>query len=313
MGASRENREEFLWDEHQKEDQTPLEFTEENNDELFGIEPARAQEMKSGLTTTLAEREVLRNAYIDVITLEVTAENLPIFKELRLKIVKNRTQGIEKWHTNNKAFFLAGGRFVDAIKNKEIAVNQEMENKLMEAEKYFENLEKEKAKTLNLERIEKIRPFVEDVTGLDFSAMSDYDFDDYVLGKQTRFEAEQKAKKEEAERIEAERIAEIERQKAIEAENAKLRAEADRQAKIQAVKDAEIKKLNDEKLAREKAELQAKADAEKLAKAPIKKQLTAWVDSFNHGLQPVDNEKTKNILLKFDAFKKWAKSEIYLI
>jgi colicin import membrane protein len=354
MGASRENREEFLWDEHQKEDQKPLEFTEENNEELFGIEPAKAQEMKSGLTTTLAEREVLRNAYIDVITLEVTAENLPIFKELRLKIVKNRTQGIEKWHKNNKAFFLAGGRFVDEIKNKEVLINQEMEAKLLEAEKYFENLEKEKAKALNLERVEKIRPFVEDVTGLDFSAMSDYDFDDYVLGKKTRFEAEQKAKKEEAERIEAERIAEIERQKAIEAENAKLKAEAeakekalqkeraevelklkqerekaeeerkaeaDRQAKIQAKKDAEIKRiakeLQDKKDAEIKAEKErlAQIEKERLAKleaekAPVKEQLTIWVNNFEIPLPKVANEKTLLIAQKFDAFKKWAKSEI---
>ena len=38
--------------------------------------------------------------------LEITEENLPVFKELRLKIRDNRTKGIEKWHKLNKAFFL---------------------------------------------------------------------------------------------------------------------------------------------------------------------------------------------------------------
>jgi colicin import membrane protein len=326
------------WDIHEVEESKPLEFTEENKAELFGIEPVKANEMVDGLQTTLSERKVLKDTYIDVIGLEITKENLPTFKELRLKIVKNRTS-INKWHTSNKAFYLAGGRFVDAIKNKEILENQEMESKLMEAEKFFENKAKEEKRLINLERIEKIKMYVEDITGLDFSEMNEYDFEDYVLGKKTRFENEAKAKLEAEQKAELERVAEVERQKAIEIENAKLKAEAEakekelakereqsekerkiesnRQSSIQAFKDAEIKKLNDEKVKIENERLAKIKSDEKsallAAKAPIKKQLTIWVDSFNHGLQPVENEKTKNILLKFEAFKKWAKNEIELI
>ncbi len=51
-------------------------------------------------------------------------------------------------------------------------------------------------------------------------------------------------------------------------------------------------------------------EAEKLAKAPIKKQLSTWIDTFNYGLQPVDNELSKEIIRKFEGFKKWAKGEI---
>ena len=181
----------------------PLEFTQENNDNLFGIEPKKAEAIRSGLATTLAEREALKDAYIDVIKLEISPETISIFKELRLKIVKNRTQGIEKWHKNEKAFYLAGGKFVDAIKNKEIAVNQGMEENLLDAEKFYERQEAEKKAAINKERIEKIRPYVEDVIGLDFSEMNDYDFEDFVLGKKIRFENEAKAKLE-AEEKEAE-------------------------------------------------------------------------------------------------------------
>jgi hypothetical protein len=349
------------WDLHENTNLVPLEFTEEIKPDLFGLELSKAQEMTSGLSTTLAERKVLENAYIDVIALEITTETLPIFKELRLKIVKNRTQGIEKWHKTNKAFYLAGGRFVDAVKNKEIVVNEEMEAKLLEAEKFFENQEKEKAHLLNLERIEKIRPYVQDADTMNFSDFDDESFEDFILGKKTRFEKEQKEREAEALRIETERLAEIERQKAIEAENAKLKAEAeakeialekerteakakqdaielkakqereqaekerqieaDRQARLQAEKDAEIKKerearekleddLRAKKQAELKAEAEAKKEAENFAKEPIKKRLTVWVDSFNYGLQPVENETTKDIVLKFEAFKKWAKSEI---
>ena len=57
----------------------------------------------------------------------------------------------------------------------------------------------------------------------------------------------------------------------------------------------------------------AKKEAEKLAKAPIKKQLKVWVDSFSIPAAPTENEKTKDILAKFYAFKKWAESQIELI
>jgi len=297
-----------------------LEFTEEIKPETFGIEVSKATEMVSGLSTTLAEREVLKNAYIDVIELPINAETLPTFKELRLKIVKNRTQGIEKWHKTNKAFYLAGGRFVDAVKNKEVLINEEMESKLLEAEKYFENLEKEAKAKLNAERIEIIRPYVEDVSGLDFSDFSDENFDDFVLGKKTRYNEKIEAEKQEAIRIENERLAEIERQRLAEIENEKIRvenarlqkeaeekeAELQKERKLQSDKEAKIKAENDAKLeaqqkenARIAKELQDKKDAEikaenerlakieadkkvadKLLKAGQKKQIESWIETF---------------------------------
>ena len=381
----------IAWDLHEANENVPLAFTEENNVELFGIEPAKAKEMVGGLDSTLADREVLKNAYIDVIELDITSENLATFKELRLKLVKNRTS-IETWHKNNKAFYLAGGRFVDAIKNKEIEVNKEMESKLLEGEKFFENQEKEKARLLNEERIEKVRPYVEDITGLDFTPMNDEDFDDYVLGKKTRFENEAKTKKEaeekEAEdkrlnelaherqmqiapyaqflnsdvllremsdddykelffdlqnakiefdkdqekiRLENERLkkeAEA-KEKALEKERAEAKAKqdaielkakqerekAESERKIEAdKKDAEIKRLNEEKekyenerIAKEKAQ---KLEAEKLAKAPVKKQLSVWVESFELPNTEVENELSKEIKDKFEAFKKWSLTQI---
>jgi hypothetical protein len=209
--------------------------------------------MTSGLDTVLAEREILKNAYLDVIDLPITSENLETFRELRLKIRDNRTKGIEKWHKLNKAFFLNGGRFVDAIKNKEIAINEDWEAKLLEAEKFFENQEKARIKALNDARIERLKPYLENVDGQDFSMMDDYDFDDFVEVKKLQFERKQEAERIERERIEAERLAEIERQKAIEAENAKLKAEA----KIEAEKQAKIQA----QLEKERAEAKAKQDA----------------------------------------------------
>ena len=332
----------IAWDLHEANENIPLAFTEENNVELFGIEPAKAKEMVGGLDSTLADREVLKNAYIDVIELDITSENLAIFKELRLKLVKNRTS-IETWHKNNKAFYLAGGRFVDAIKNKEIEVNKEMESKLLEGEKFFENQEKEKARLLNEERIEKLKPYIEDVSGLNFSEFDDESFDDYVLGKKTRFENEAKEKLEAEEKAESDRLAEIERQKAIEIENAKLKAEAEvkekelekeraeAKAKQDAIelkakqerekaeaerkieadkKDAEIAKLKAEKDKEAKELIAKEKEAKELAKAPVKKQLSVWVNSFELPNTEVENELSKEIKDKFEAFKKWSLTQI---
>lgn len=431
MGISREKREELVeWDLHEQTDVTPLEFTEELKPELYGLQVSEANGLVGGIDVIKHELQVLKDAYIDVIQLEITAENLPVFKDLRKNFTKNRTSA-EKLRKAKKSYFLNGGRFVDAIFKSIDAEREMMESKLLEAEKYFENLEKEKARLLNLERIEKVRPFVEDADNMNFADFSDYDFEDFVLGKKTRFENEQKAKIEAEQKAEAERIAEIERQKAIEIENAKLKAEAEAKEKelqkereeakrLQDIKDDELAKERAEakakqeaielkaKQEREKAEkevleerertfkkvrelrseacdfliekgfektsdhggmywfniggckksvlnykesnlyfekhdaldtfkklvsaevnlclseaeAEAKADAEiarisaekkasaELAKAPIKKQLSVWVESFNHGLQPVENETTKEILAKFESFKKWAKTEI---
>lgn len=342
------------WDLHENpETFIPLEFTEEIKPETFGLEIAKATEMVSGLSTTLAERDVLKNAYIDVIELPINSETLPVFKELRLKIVKNRTQGIEKWHKTNKAFYLAGGRFVDAVKNKEVLINEEMESKLLEGEKYFENLEKEAKRILNEKRIEIIRPYVDDVSGLDFSDFSDENFDDFVLGKKTRYNERIEAEKQEAIRIENERLAEIERQRLAEIENEKIRVEnarlqkeaeakelalqaerklqAEKEAKLLAESNAKLKAEQDAK-AKIEAELQAKKDAEikaenerlakiesdkkaaiLAAKAPVKKQLSVWVDSFELPSVAIENETSKEIKEKFEAFKKWSQNQILFL
>ena len=226
-----------------------------------------------------------------------------------------------------------------AIKNKEIAVNDEMEEKLKEGEKFFENQEKEHKRLINLDRIEKIRPYVEDVSLLDFSEFDDESFDDFVLGKKTRFENEAKERESEILRVEEERLAEIERQRLAEIENKKIRVENARlqkeaevkefefqkERKLQCEKEAKIKAEND-KL---QAELQVKKDAEikaenerlakieadkkaalLAAKAPVKKQLSVWVESFELPATTVNNETTLDIIAKFEAFKKWSINQI---
>lgn len=199
--------------------------------EDYGLEKSKANELTVGLKIVKAERELLIKEFESVSKLELTQKNLPVFKKLRLAIVKNRTQGIDKWHKTNKEFFLTGGKFVDAIKNKERAINEQMEEKLMDAEKHFENLEKERIEKLNNKRIKLVRPYLDEVDNLFLADMEDDVFDAYLLTKKNNHEAIVKADKE---REEA-RLMAIEEEKAeqerIRLENIQLRKEAEEKEK----------------------------------------------------------------------------------
>lgn len=235
----------------------------------YGLEENKAKEITTGLNIILEERKLLIDEFNDVSKLEITEENIPLFKELRLKIRNNRTKGIEPWHKVNKEFFLTGGRFVDAIKNKEILENQQMESKLMEAEKHFENLEKERVEKLTTERVEACTPYVEDESLIlpDLGAMPQNLWDNYIIGLKASYEAKIAAeKKAEEERIAAEK-AEVERQKAIEEENAALKAEAEANAKQQ-----EEERKERERLAKIEADKQAKIEAERKEKERKEKE-----------------------------------------
>jgi len=253
------------------------------NPKDFGLDEKKVNELTNGLQAIIEERNVLIDNYKTLIVIEATKENLSMFKELRLKIRDNRTKGIEKWHKVNKEFFLTGGRFVDAIKNKEVAENERMEEKLDALEKHFENLEKERLKQIHLERVEKISKFNYEIGTTDFSLMDENMFGAILLGAETKHKEDlEKARLAELARLEAIRLeeeekakqkAELERlrleneakEKELKEQKAKADAELAEQqrlAKIEADKQAEILRKQKEESDRIASELKAKADAE---------------------------------------------------
>lgn len=254
--------------------------------EDYGLDSVKANELTKDLKFIKAERDLLIDEFKDVAKLEVTKENLSKFKELRLKILRNRTQGINKWHKANKEFFLTGGKFVDAIKNKESLINEQMEEKLMKAEKHFENLEKERIEKLQAKRVSLLSEFVEYAEERDLASMDIDVWESYLSTKRKNYldkiEAEKKAEKERLAKIEAEK----KEQARIRKENEKLKAEAEeryRLAKIETEKrlkeekerkakeDSERKK-REEKERKERAEYEAKLKAEREAKEKIERE-----------------------------------------
>ena len=55
---------------------------------------------------------------------------------------------------------------------------------------------------------------------------------------------------------------------------------------------------------------QQKAEAEKLAKTPVKQQLFVWMQLFQKPSEKPNHEVATEIEAKFEAFKKWALSQI---
>jgi hypothetical protein len=224
----------------------------------FGLEVAQVKEITRGLDVIKAERVALIDTYEDVINMEITEHNLKIFKDLRLLIVKNRTQGLTKWKTKEKAFYLAGGNFVQAIYNKEVEINESMESKLLSAEKHFENLEKERLEKLQFERINKITKFVEDAHLVDYSIMEESFFNDYFDLKKAKFEKAEKERIEEAQKLKIEAEKEAKLQAENEAELLRLKAEAEK-VRLKAEKE---KLERDQKEALRIAEEKKKSDLE---------------------------------------------------
>lgn len=271
----------------------------------YGLQEKDAQNLTTGLNPILQERDLMMKIYQDVLVMDIE-DPLTSSKarELRLQLRDNRTKGIIPWHKNAKEFFLRGGQFVDAIKNKEIQANEAMEERLEQIEKHYEIKEKERKETIHKERIEKIMPYVEDITGLDFRDMPDDIFDAYFSTKvkihNERIEAEKRA---EEERLEAERKVKLHterKEKLLDywqylndekknisfgeiEENAFYEIVAEvKKLKEEALAEAERIRIDNERLAKEKAEaeererkIREQAEAERKAleeKARLEKE-----------------------------------------
>lgn len=331
----------------------------------FGLDEQNVQEIEKAFLPKIAEREGYAEIYGQIITKELTVATCAEASELRKKLVKVRT-GIAEIHKTQKAFFLSAGRFVDAWKNKETIVIEQMEENLSQIENHFINIEKEKAAALKSERIAVLSEVCDNPELYQVELMTEQAFLSLVEGQRLIKEkriADEKASEEarlaaiEAQRIENERIrkenealrldaieqekqAAIERKKAAEdlaaieakakaererAEAEKAKAEAEANAKLEVERkerervESELKRKQAEDLAAkqvaEKLEADRKAAEAKAAKAPDKDKMKVFVSGIILPALPSlssDESKTKlsEITEKFEAFKRWAVSQI---
>jgi hypothetical protein len=302
----------------------------------FGLTEDTAKNIQAQFAPMLAKMVELEAEFNEVVQLPIDSpEASKKAKEVRLKYVKVRT-GTAEIHKVQKAFYLNGGRFVDGWKNAQLFASQGKEQRLQEIEDYQANLERQRIEALQNERVEKIRPYVEDTTALNLGTMQDDVWEAYFDAKKRayndRIEAEKEAErlrieaeKAERERIEAQRVENERLKKEAEAREAAFEAErkeaARKQAEIEAQARKEREALEAQIAAQKKAEQEAEAarlaaeakaaaEAAKLAKAPVKKQLNVWVSGFEIPACSIEHKCVSEIQSKFEAFKKWAASQV---
>jgi hypothetical protein len=247
----------------------------------FGVEETKAKELTTGLIPHLQERKLLIQEFEQIKDLELTKENCEVFKTLRLKFQKNRTQGINDWHKKAKEIPLRLGQLIDAVKRNEISVNQTYEDKLEKGEKHFENLEKERLRKLQSERVEALSKYVEDANERDLSSMDADVWKAYLSAKKQAYEDKIEAeKKAEAERLENERKEKLYRERLdqvrtlgnhfdFDSLNVDTSEKEFNQLFENANKAKELAEIEAEKTRKENERLRKEAEAEKARQAKI--------------------------------------------
>jgi hypothetical protein len=260
----------------------------------FGLEESKAVKIADSFAPKISERDGFVKVYENILTKEVNEATCKEARELRLKLVKVRT-GIAAVHKTEKAFYLASGKYVDALKNKLTLPVSQMEEKLEEIEKHFENIEKEKIAKLQEERKIELLKYseIDAVIPDNLGEMDEQVFKNFLTGTKANFEAKKEAeKKAEEERIAKEK-AEAEAREKMRIENERLKKEAEAREKAEAerkakeeeerkkreVEELKIKQAHEEELrkereAREKAEkeAQAKIEAEKKERERLERE-----------------------------------------
>lgn len=244
-----------------------------------GLTSTQASVLTTDLNQIISERKEMIIQYNEIIRMDITSpETQKMASDLRKIIVKNRTQGIEKWHELTKRYFLRGGQFVDEVKRKQIEVNKRMEESLSSIENYTANLEKQRRADLKQKRLEELGSlsqylpqgvFIEDLDEAGFNHL-----------KKMCASMEEEKKKE-----------------ALEEQKKREQEEKDRREL------ARLRKIEEDKKKQELADKKAKAD---LAKKPEHEQIEEWVRSMTIPEAPVTGPIIDDIKLKFAAFKTWA-------
>jgi hypothetical protein len=259
----------------------------------YGLEETKAAEIKAMFLPMLQKMENLEVQYNEILKQEINPETCQMAHDLRSAYVKTRT-GTAEIHKNLKAFYLNGGRFVDAWKNTQLFAASEKEKTLKNIEDHFENQERERLEKLRVERLELIKPYTE-IEPLGLANMEQVVYDNLLAGFKVAYEvriaaekkAEEdrlaliKAEKEEQERIRVENIRlqreAKEKEAALEKEREQIRKEneeKERLAEIERQKNAAILKAQQEKADKERAELLAKAEKERKEKERLEKEIT---------------------------------------
>lgn len=226
------------------------------NIDEFGLQESKAKDIKKLYLPMLEALESIESEFNGLVIKEINTELIASAKELRLRIVKIRTSA-DKIRKNAKAEYIRANNAIQAAYNTlEFAVKSK-EDKLMDIEKHYENIEKERINALQVERAAELVKYEADNIPDFLGAMDTDIWNNYFNGVKLGYEQKKAAEKE---REKAAKAAEDDRKRVF-AENIKLKA-----AKEKADKIAKDQKAKADKAAKELKEKEDAIAADKAAK-----------------------------------------------
>lgn len=192
-----------------------------------GLEPSKVENLLSKFADSFASaKQISQDSSELVVTSEGQVEEMALARTQRLKL-KNIRVEVEHTRKKLKEQSLREGKAIDGMANIIKALIVPVEERLEQQEKFAEIKEAERKAKRHADRIEKLSPWVEDVSVYSLEDMSDETFDALLenakIAEKARKEAEEKA---EQDRIAKEK-ADAEEQERIRKENEKLRKEAE--------------------------------------------------------------------------------------
>lgn len=243
------------------------------NAEEYGIEESKAAEISAQFKPMLDKMVELEKEANEVYKMVDGPDKSKAAKVVRLKYVKVRT-GTADIHKKQKAFYLAGGRYVDGWKSAQAFTSEGAEEKLSGIENRAATIEKERKAKLREERVEALLKYDANpehtvVEDMETEVWNNY-FQGVKLQHQQKIDAEKKAEeerkaKEKAEAEERERIAKenVRLKKEAEAKEMQLEKErAEAQKKQKEIEAKAKREREDAEKLRLKAEEKAKAERE---------------------------------------------------
>lgn len=256
----------------------------------YGLEENKAKQISDMFKPMLDKMVELETEFNEISNLEISPLVCNQAKELRLQYVKVRT-GTAKIHKELKDFYLQGGRFVDGWKNAQLMASQGIEEKLMNIEKYYENLEIEKQAKLQEERSKQLDLYEVEIIPNDLGKMEEQVWNNYLFGVKSHYETKKEAeRKAEEERIAKEK-AEAEERERIRLENIKLKEEAEKRIKA----EARQKKLFEDKLRKEREEKERIEKEEREKREKLEAELKAKEEEKIAKEKAVEDEKQFNL------------------
>lgn len=264
-----------------------------------GLQPNKIEALLSGFGESYhMAKQIAAEAGKIVVTDETQTELMAKARKERL-VLKNVRVSVESTRKSLKEQSLREGKAIDGMANIIKALIAPVEQHLEKQEKFAEVKAAERKAKLLAERTAELSAFVDNVAVYDLENITDAAYDAVLAkAKQDKKDAEEAAKRAEAERIAKEK-AEAEERERQRKENERLKAEAEvREAKAAKERAAAAKKLEVERKKREAIERKQREELE--AKAKEERRINTIVADFAVPaiIKSTDQAKTIGATLK---------------